>query len=207
MATSDIDICSQALDLIGITPISAFDTEGNKGRVCGNLYPGVRGKLLGEYPWRFLFQKKQLGQVTPTPTNEWSYAYQLPSDIEGAPIAVFNSSAVDAPRVKDWQVYGRKIFTNYTTLYIDYRVRTSEPNWPSYFTQLMVYEMAWHLALPLTRDKEKMQIWNEVARGTSPEQGRGGFFRTATQLDAQGHPTEGLQAGDYSLIAARMGGG
>ena len=158
MPSSPEEMCSAALVLIGATGISAF-TEGNKGATCETLYPIVLDGLLGEYPWRFLIQKRQLSQLAVAPENEWTYAYQLPSDIEGAPLGAFSTSDVGADPVKEWELFGRQIFTDYTSLWIDYKVKVSEPDMPGYFQSLLIYDLAWHLAIPITRDEKKADYW------------------------------------------------
>ena len=72
---------------------------------------------------------------------------------------------------------------------------------PVYFVQLLKYMMAWHLAEPLTDQVSKAQYWQVVAVGTPGDNGRGGYFRTAANIDGQGTPPQSIE--DYSLIAVR----
>jgi hypothetical protein len=61
--------------------------------------------------------------------------------------------------------------------------------------------MAWHLAEPITEQREKATYWQGVAQGGPAENGRGGFFRQATNIDGQGQPSRVIE--DFSLIAVR----
>jgi hypothetical protein len=72
---------------------------------------------------------------------------------------------------------------------------------PVYFVQLLKYLMAWHLSLPITDQADKAQYWQGVAVGSPGENGRGGYMRTATQVDGQSQPVNVIE--DYSLIVAR----
>jgi hypothetical protein len=72
---------------------------------------------------------------------------------------------------------------------------------PQYFVQLLKYMMAWHLAMPITEQTDKAQYWQRVATGDISENGRGGFFRTAMQIDGQNNPVRVIE--DFSLIAVR----
>jgi hypothetical protein len=72
---------------------------------------------------------------------------------------------------------------------------------PTYFVQLLKYLIAWHMALPITDQVEKAQYWQSVAVGSPAENGRGGYMRTAMNIDGQGQPVQTIE--DYSLIAVR----
>lgn len=202
MAT-DAGICSSALALLGVPGIDSLLEESDNAETCAGIYPITLEAIIAEYPWRFTIQKKQLTKLATAPENEWMYAYQLPSDIDGEIHAVFNSGVVGAPIVKMWERFGKQIFTNYEQLWVDYKVKAVEANFPAHFTQLMIYEMTWKLAEPVTEDGDKMASWYKVTRGDAEEGGKGGYFRTATQIDAMGNT--GSQIEDYTLINARMG--
>jgi hypothetical protein len=55
--------------------------------------------------------------------------------------------------------------------------------------------------MPITEQEAKTQYWQGVAVGSPAENGRGGFFRTATNIDGQGQPPQVIE--DYSLVAVR----
>jgi hypothetical protein len=71
-----------------------------------------------------------------------------------------------------------------------------------YFIQLLKYMMAWHLSYPITEQTDKAQYWQSVAVGSMAENGRGGFFRQAMSMDAQGQPPRIIE--DYALSAVRF---
>jgi hypothetical protein len=72
---------------------------------------------------------------------------------------------------------------------------------PQYFVQLLKYMMAWHLAMPITEQSDRAGYWQGVAVGGPAENGRGGYMRTAMNIDGQGTPTRVIE--DFSLIAVR----
>lgn len=203
MSTSPESICSAALHLLGVESIDSLEDEDDVAATCNALYQTAKDAAISEYPWRFAIQKSQLTRLTDTPENEWKYAFQLPSDIEGGPHAVFNSGDEGAVPIKNWELFGNKIFSNEESLWIDHRVSVVEAKFPPYFVQFMVFEMASLLAVPITEDEAKADFWRKVARGTPQEGGKGGYYQTATQADAMGNT--GSQIDDYELIRARMG--
>ena len=203
MATGDTDIkiCSDALLLLGANPISSFTEGTDESNICDRLYPGIKIRTLTMYPWSFSFKKVQLARLITTPTNEYKYEYQLPSDIIGRPNAVYDVSEVGAYPRREYRLIGDKLLTDYEKVFIDYQYNVPEYGLPHYFVQLLKYEMAWHLALPITDQTDKSDYWRTIAEGTAGENGRGGYMRQAMNIDGAGNPTNAIQ--DFSLIDVR----
>jgi hypothetical protein len=203
MAAGDtgISICSDALIMLGAKPISSFNDGTDESNTCDRLYSDVRDMTLSMYPWSFAYKKVKLSQLITTPTTEWKYEYQLPGDRLGNPRAVFTSNNVYARPIKEWEIIGDKLMTNETTIYIDYPYQTPEFAMPQYFVQLLKYMMAWHLSYPITEQQDKTAYWQGVAIGSPSENGRGGYFRQAMNMDSFGQPSQVID--DFSLIAVR----
>lgn len=203
MAAGDtgVSICSDALILLGAKPISSFNDGTDESNTCDRLYSDVRDMTLSLYPWSFAYKKVQLSRLITTPTTEWRYEFQLPGDRLGNPRAVYTSSVANSRPLKDWEIIGDKLMANETTIYIDYPYQTPEFAMPQYFVQLLKYMMAWHLAYPVTEQQDKAGYWQGVAIGSPSENGRGGYFRQAMNMDSFGQPSQVID--DFSLIAVR----
>jgi hypothetical protein len=203
MAAGDtgVSICSDALLLIGAKAISSFNDGTDESSVCDRLYPDIRDSTLVMYPWSFGMKKVQLAQLITTPNSVWKYEYQLPGDKLANPRAVYNSANSGSPVQKDWEIQGDKLLTNLTSVFIDYQFSVPEYAMPQYFVQLLKYMVAWHIAETVTEQQDKATKWQRVATGDISENGRGGFFRTAAQIDGQNNPVRVIE--DYSLIAVR----
>jgi hypothetical protein len=203
MAAGDtgVSICSDALLLIGAKAISSFNDGTDESSVCDRLYPDIRDSTLVMYPWSFGMKKVQLAQLITTPTTVWRYEYQLPGDKLANPRAVYNSPNPGSTVQKDWEIQGDKLLTNLTSVYIDYQYSVPEYAMPQYFVQLLKYMVAWHIAETITEQQDKSAKWQRVATGDISENGRGGYFRTAAQIDGQNNPVRVIE--DYSLIAVR----
>ena len=198
---SALSICSDALLLLGAEPISSFTEGTDEASTCDSLYPNIRDQALSIYPWSFAFKKVQLARLTSTPTNEYKYEYQLPSDRLSAPRAVYNSASVGANVITSYKIMGSKLLTNEELIYVDYLYSVTESEMPVWFVQLLKYIMAWHLSVPITDQVDKAQYWQSVAIGSPGENGRGGYMRTAMNIDGQNQPVNGIK--DFSLIAVR----
>lgn len=203
MAAGDtgVTICSDALLMLGAKAISSFNEGTDEASVCDRLYPDIRDSMLVMYPWSFNTKKIQLARLLTAPGSVWRYAYQLPGDRLAGPRAVYNSSSIGSPVQKDWEIQGDQLLTNLTAVYIDYQYELQEFAFPKYFVQLLKYMMAWHLAEPVTEQREKAVYWQQISTGSPAENGRGGYFRTATNIDGQSQPSRVIE--DYSLIAVR----
>ena len=194
MASGDtsLSICSDALLMLGASPISSFTEGTDEANVCNSLYPDIKIKTLASYPWSFSFKKVQLARLITTPTT---------ADMIGTPRKVFISSTQGAVPQREYRLSGGKLLTNYETVYVDYQFAVEEYEMPHYFVQNMKYQLAWHLAMPITDQIEKTDYWRTVAQGTPGENGRGGYMRQAMNIDGQGQPTNGIQ--DFTLIDVR----
>lgn len=203
MASGDTDlkVCSDALLLLGASPISSFNEGTDGANVCDRIYPDLKRSTLQSYPWTFSFKKVQLARTINTPVNQYKYEYQLPSDRLGTIRRAYNSTAVGAGIFTDWVIQGDKLLTNQETVVIDYQYLPTEAEMPSYFIQLLKYMMAWHLADPITDQIAKTQQWQITAVGSPSENGRGGYFRTAMVIDGQGNTSVAFE--DFSLIEVR----
>jgi hypothetical protein len=203
MAAGDtsVSICSDALILLGAKPISSFNEGTDEANTADRLYPNIRDSALMMQPWSFAYKKVKLSRLLTTPVSEWKYKYQMPGDALGNPRAAFNTSEPYARPVKEWEIQGTELMSNELDVYIDYPYRTPEFAMPSYFVQFLKYMMAWHLAYPISEQQDKASYWQAVAIGGPAENNRGGYFRTAANIDSQGQPSQVIE--DFSLIAAR----
>ncbi|MCH9835212.1 hypothetical protein K0U83_06095 [bacterium] len=203
MAAGDtgISICSDALIMLGAKAISSFNDGTDESSTCDRLYPDIRDSLLVQYPWSFTMKKVKLARLVTIPNSVWRYEYQLPGDRLTSPRAVYNRGNPGSPVQKDWEIQGDKLLTNLDEVFIDYQYQTPEFAMPQYFVQLLKYHMAWHLAMPITEQMDKAQYWQGISVGGGGENGRGGYFRTAANIDGQNQPTRVIE--DYSLIAVR----
>lgn len=85
MATSEINIASNAIIRLGGEPISSFSDGGapggNKhGVIAGNLWPEVRDAALRSHPWNCAVKRVKLAPMTEKPAFGYSNQFALPGD-------------------------------------------------------------------------------------------------------------------------------
>jgi hypothetical protein len=204
MAAGDtsLTICSDALIMLGASPLSSF-TEGTAAaQACDRLYPDLRDSMISRYPWSWSFKKVQLSRLSSSPINEWRYAYQLPGDILSGVQAVFESSGLNERQLRyGWEIYGDQLYTNLETVYIDYQATVDESKMPNYFVHFLRTAMAAELGMVITDQASKADYFRAIAYGTPGEQNRGGLFREAMNIDSRGKPPQIIE--DYSLVELR----
>jgi hypothetical protein len=210
MAETREDIASQALIRLGEPSISSFDEDTETAESVRQIYESTILGLLSRYDWGWASTRAQLsadGAVTPI--NEWRSAFLMPTlktDRVGMPIYVFNSTDLRAPAVFDYEIEGKHIFSNYSTIVIEYVQRKAESLWPGYFEELAVEALAARLALPVTENASKEELHTAKAYGSPAEKGEGGLFGIAMRADSRANPTRGLLDDTDPMTAARFGG-
>jgi hypothetical protein len=203
MATTDVGYCNRALNLVGEDPIASFEDGTDRARTAALQYTRVRDMLLTMAVWNFARRKRQLSRLSTDPINEYQYQYQLPSDLLAGPDAVYNSSATGVqPLQLGWEIFGQTVYTNETTIYIDYRYRPDESRFPEWFGALLVLALAGAFAKGITDQNDLAALYNQQAFGTPSEGMRGGYFRTCTQINRQTANT--LVVPSDELVAARF---
>jgi hypothetical protein len=204
MAAGDtsLSICSDALIMLGAQPISSFTEGSDAAQACDRLYPDLRDSLLSRYPWSWSYQKTQLARLATAPISEWDYAYQLPGDMLSGVRALFNTAdTFGRPLRYGWEIYGDQVYTNEETVYIDYQSSVNESKMPYYFVHLLRHAMAGELGMVITDQISKADYFRSLAFGTPGENGRGGLFREAMNIDSRGQLPQVIE--DYSLIDVR----
>ena len=147
---SDIDIASNALQKIGAGSISSFDEPGAGAAVAKALYEPLLIALLTDTYWRFAMKKQSLNQLSQTPLNEFKFAYQIPTDnlkIERIYPRIF------------YKIYRDLIYTDASSIEIDYAFRPDTTSLPSYFVLAFTYKLASEFALGVTDKADKNALY------------------------------------------------
>jgi hypothetical protein len=169
---SSIDIASNALVLIGDSPITSFDDSGAGAQTAKNLYPETYEALLGDHPWTFALKEQSLSKLTQTPDDETGYsnAFQVPVDCVRI-WKIMNHS--------DYDIVGDLIYSNEDELICRYIYKVDESKLPSYFVKALEYKLAAEFAVAVTEDINKADFYE---RKHLSQLGK------ARTINSQGHP-------------------
>lgn len=136
-----IGLLSKALILIGETPLESLSDDRYGATVGSNLFELIYENELQSNPWRFSMKKVALSRLVVTPLNQYAYAYQLPSD------CLLLRHVYPRSR---YEVYGDRIYSDATTVEVDYQFKPDVTAVPAYFSTLLVYALARDMVKPIT---------------------------------------------------------
>jgi len=168
--TTDISISSNALLLLGHKAIASFTEGGAGATVASNLYTTIYESLLTRHRWRFAVGQKTLSRLVDAPLNNWTYAFQLPSDF---------LSAIKVYPHTDYEIYEDMIYSNQNTIDLDYIFKPSESRLPPYFVECFELRLASKFAFPVTSNKSTAELYH----GMFLDQ-----LAVAKHQDSQGRP-------------------
>ncbi|MEO7199591.1 MAG: hypothetical protein ABIY56_05175 [Dokdonella sp.] len=191
---SDIDICSNALLMLGSKPIASFDESSapanlDRARLCANLYPTVKLSVLRSHPWNCAIARVQLSPDSTPPAFGFTNRFLLPGDW-------LRTLAVgDGYRIT-YRSEGRYLLSDESVFPLVYLRDAPEGDFDALLTQAMTLAMAVRLAYPITESSAVEQArYSELQA----------LMKTARAVDGQDDPPETL--GDSVLLTSRFGNG
>jgi len=151
--TSVVEICNSALNILGANNITALTEDSKNARLCNQRYEPLRDAVFREHTWNCLVKRVQLARDTASPTHEYNYQYQLPSDclrvLSTGGYHDGSTSNVDGGQ--KFKVEGRKILTDEDTVYLIYSARITDPTqYDSLLIESIVARLAAELCYAIT---------------------------------------------------------
>lgn len=187
--TSAVEICSNALLLLGDKPISSFDENNDRTRIVSNIYTMKRDKVLRLNDWKAATKRVILSPDATAPSYEWGYRFALPGDWLRT-LSVGESRLVQDP----YEQEGRYLLMNANPCYLRYIFRNEEEaTWDPLLIDAMNQVMVAALTYPITKSTTKQATEEEIVRDV---------LKTARAVDGQDNPPETL--GDFPMLANRV---
>jgi hypothetical protein len=191
-ATSDVQICSNALLLLGQRPISSLtDTAGTAGDsvvLASNLWPMLRTAVLRSHPWNCAMKRVALSPDAVAPAFDWTYAFTLPGDnLRVWSIGQDN----DSP---DWFIENGKILMDDAICYLRYLFdNTDATTYDALLTLAMTSGMAATMAYGITKSQTQQdamlklhQFHLKQARTVDGMEGTGEESEVSLLIQARG---------------------
>jgi hypothetical protein len=198
MATSEVQICNIALQMLGADPITALNEGSKRASLCKEFYEPARDATLRDHEWNFAQVRVLLVKEVATPAWGFDFQYQLPTD----PYCLRVNEPY--PMEAEWTVEsdadgtGRKLLSDTDNIGIRYTARVTDPNlYTPLFVMALSANLAAMMALPLTEDFRQTQLMEAKYKA---------LLNEAKSMDSQeGSPK---QAGPHSevLLAVRRHG-
>lgn len=183
--TTAVDICSNALLMLGNKPISSFDEVTDRAVLCRTLYPQVRDSVLRSHPWNCAIKRVILSPSTTPPAFGWANAFLLPGDW------LRTLSVGDEGEANDYQIEGRQILANVSEAKLRYIAQATENTWDSMLVNAVTVAMRQVMAYPITTSTSLEQLVMQAIAGV---------LQQARAVDGQENPPETL--GDEMLYRA-----
>lgn len=177
-----IGIISKALILCGETPLNTLTDNRYGAQVGSNLFEIIYESELQSNRWRFACDKVSLSRLNVTPLNEYQYAYQLPPAML-LPIGAY-------PKAK-YEIYADRIYTNESSIDLEYMFKPEVSACPAYFSLLMAYAMAKDMIKPITESDTAVRVMESKYQ---VQRARAMF------ADAQGRPNRPVMDSPFTDI-------
>jgi|TARA_R100001510_G_scaffold27454_1_gene24171 hypothetical protein len=153
---SVVEICNEAMDLLGAATITSLDENSKEARLCNRRFSTVRDAVLRSHPWNCAITRATLSQDGTPPSFGFAHQYTLPTSPFCLRVLSFFSSNVDSEiSPYDSQVMfkieGRKILTDEATCKIIYLARiTDTTQFDSLLSNAIAFRLASETAYAIT---------------------------------------------------------
>ena len=198
---SRLDIIRRAQARIGDEPIASEAAAGADLYIT--VFESVRDDLLSRYPWYFATVTRRLGRLAQEPSVHWRYFFQLPSEMLGAPRAVYDSAQQRAPYTR-YELTENRLATDAERIWLRFINRAEPQIWPAYFTAIVEKSLMREYALSVREDSNLYRLLGEELFGPPSMMGEGGLYGQAKSHDTQAKPSPMIAAGSSPLIDARF---
>lgn len=194
---SVVDICNEAMDLLGAATITALTENSKEARLCNRRFETVRDAVLRSHPWNTAIRRASLARDTDAPAFGFTYQYTLPTDPYCLRVLSFWNSNVDSEvAAYDSQVMfkieGRKVLSNEGTCKITYLARvTDTEEYDSLLSSTIAHKLAAETAYAITGSTSVSQAMQQLYEVR---------LREARSIDAMEGVPDKLIADDFVNI-------
>jgi len=152
---SVVGICNRALQKLGANTITDISASSVQARACNLCYETLRDAELQAHKWNFAIDRAELAADSPAPDWGKQNSFTLPSDF----LKLADPDPEDNSSVTDYEIEGRKIFTNFSApLYIRYVRQVTDPNeMDVLFREALACRMAMEMCETLSQSNSKKE--------------------------------------------------
>jgi hypothetical protein len=189
MATSDVQICSNALLMLGQETIASFTEGTERSTKAANLWANSRDAVLRSHPWNCAVKRVTLAADVVAPAYGFVYAHSLPGDL----LRVLDVGAEDEGPYT-YRIESRKLLCDDSPIPLRYVWQNTDvTTYDPLLVHALELYMAAMLAYPMTHSTSlRESMLNDYQA----------VIRSARSVDGQEEPHP--QVGDSPLIQARF---
>jgi len=128
---SVVDICNEAMDLLGAATIISLTQDSKEARLCNRRFDTVRDAVFRSHLWNVGLTRATLAQDATAPAFGFAYQYTLPTNPYCLRVVSFWNSTVDNEIAAYdsnvmYKIEGRKILSNEGSCKITYIARVED---------------------------------------------------------------------------------
>lgn len=195
--SSSVDICNEALLLLGSRKINSFEEETVEARLCDVQYPLSKEFILRKHPWNFAIKRAILARLSEDVFFGWEYQFEKPADFIRLLEIVTLSSQDPGSKMTTCDEYlfeGNRILSN--SPYVGLRYVSTIDD-ASMFDSEFKNVLAYHLAIELCESLNgSTSMKNELLRTFE------GLLSDAQGTDGRENPIIQVEQSDW-LLARR----
>lgn len=182
MATSAVEICNEALALVGAAPITSLGQQTTEARLLNSLYTPTRDQLLTSHPWNFATKRVTLAADADAPTFGWGYRFALPADC-------LRVLGTDLDSEDKWKIENGFLLSDSSSVSIKYISKiTTEATFSINFCEALAYKLASKIAYPLVQSSTLAKSLFDLYVT---------HLRDARSMDAQEGSVEQVEANEW----------
>jgi hypothetical protein len=128
---SVVDICNEAMDLLGADTITSLTENSKEARLCNRRFDTVRDTVLRSHNWNCAISRAALAQDATAPSFGFTYQYTLPTNPFCLRVISFwnaevNNEVAAYNSNKMFKIEGRKVLSNESSCSIIYVARVTD---------------------------------------------------------------------------------
>lgn len=186
MATAKLGIWNMALSHLGQgKEVQDEDENSAAAGACRRFYDQVVDEALGDFRWSFNRKFATLALIEADPTDEWAYAYRVPSDcltVRRILSGIRNdTNATAIPFIIGQDDSGRLLYTDMENAQVEYGVRLDGTSrFPADFARALSFLLAVYIAPRVTAGdpfglrKDAMSLYeNAIGKAMSHDANQG----------------------------------
>lgn len=194
---SVVDICNEAMDLLGAATITSLTENSKEARLCNRRFDTVRDAVLRSHPWNVAITRASLAKDATAPAFGFASQFTLPTNPYCLRVISFwNSSVNNEVAAYDsnvmYKIEGRKVLSNEGSCSITYISRVTDTElFDSLLSSAIAHKLASETAYAITGSNSVSQAMQAMYETR---------LREAKSIDAmEGYP-EQPQADEYINI-------
>ena len=154
--SSVVDICNEAMDVLGAATITSLDENSKEAKLCNRRFTTVRDQVLRSHPWNSAIRRATLAKDSATPAFGFTNQFSLPTDPFCLRVLSFFTDSINQDIAAYetqvmFKIEGRKVLSDETACKIIFVARvTDTEEYDSLLSSTIAHKLASEVAYAIT---------------------------------------------------------